>query len=326
MELFLREATDRTGIDDRLFKIDALLDWTTFSSILKRGPGRSGLGPCGYEPPVLFKCLLVGQWHGLSDPKPERALKVRLDLMLFCGLDLHGTVPDETTRCRFRNALVQIGVYDRLPVEVCRQIESHGLKLQEAEAAIIDATLIEGAARPRPHIEAPQDREEGDTQDNPDVHYSADENARWVRKGFACTDEEGYVDKVHVTPANAGESPQFGTMIEGSTAQRVLADKACFGKANRAALKGQHRDGIMRKAARNRPLRQSEKRFNKQISKRRFRVEQCLGAMKRFFGRHRARCFGVARTHAQMVMAAIAQNLLKAANRITLIQKTPPIA
>ena len=99
MELFLREATDRTGIDDRLFKIDALLDWTTFSSILKRSPGRSGLGPCGYEPPVLFKCLLVGQWHGLSDPKPERALKVRLDLMLFCGLDLHGTVPDETTHC-----------------------------------------------------------------------------------------------------------------------------------------------------------------------------------------------------------------------------------
>ena len=232
------------------------------------------------------------------------------------------------TVCRFRNALVQAGVYDRLPVEVCRQIESHGLKLQEAEAAIIDATLIEGAARPRPHIEAPQDRKEGDTQNNPDVHYSADENARWVRKGskspsgfkgFACTDEEGYVDKVHVTPANAGESPQFGPMIEGSTAQRVLADKACFGKANRAALKGQHRDGIMRKAARNRPLRQSEKRFNKQISKRRFRVEQCLGAMKRLFGRHRARCFGVARTHAQMVMAAIAQNLLKAANRITLI-------
>ena len=136
----------------------------------------------------------------------------------------------------------------------------------------------------------------------------------------------GYVDKVHVTLANAGESPQSGPMIEGSTAQRVLADKACFGKANRAALKGQHRDGIMRKAARNRPLRQSEKRFNKQISKRRFRVEQCLGTMKRLFGRHRARCFGVARTHAQMVMAAIAQNLLKAANRITLIQKTPPIA
>ena len=203
------------------------MDWTTFSSILKRGPGRSGLGPSGYGPLVLFRCLLFGQWHGLSDPKPERALRVRLDFMLFCGLDPHGTVPDNTTHCRFRNALVQAGVYDRLPVEVCRQIESHGLRLQEAEAAIVDATLIGGAARARTHIEAPQDREEGDTQDSPDVPYSADEDARWVKKGsgstlglkgFARTDEEGYIDRVHVTPANAAESPRSGTMIGGSTA------------------------------------------------------------------------------------------------------------
>ena len=100
-------------------------------------------------------------------------------------------------------------------------------------------------------------------------------------------------------------------------AQRVLADKAYASKANRAALRGKHQDGIMRKAARNRPLRASEKRFNKLISKRRFRVEQCFGTMKRLFGLHRARDVGVATTHAQMAMAAIGQNLLKAANKIT---------
>ena len=335
MDLFLREATDRIGIDDPLFKIDALLDWTAFSSILKRGLGRSGLGPSGYEPLVLFKCLLVGQWHGLSDPKLERALKVRLDFMLFCGLDLHGAVPDETTHCRFRNALVPAGVYDDLLAEVCRQIEAHGLKLKEAEAAIIDATLIEAAARPRTHIEAPQDREEGDADDTQEVHYSADEEARWVKKGrkstlgfkgFARTDEGGFVDKIHVTPANVGESPQFGTMIEGAKAQRVLADKAYASKANRAALKGKHRDGILHKAVRNRPLRQSQKRFNRMISKHRFRVEQCFGTMKRLFGLQRARYFGLAKTHAQMVMAAISQNLLKAANKITLNPQTSAIA
>ncbi len=73
--------------------------------------------------------------------------------MLFCGLDLHGTVPAETTHCRFRNVLVHARVYDALLAEVCRQIEAHGLKLKEAEAAIIDATLIESAARPRTYIE-----------------------------------------------------------------------------------------------------------------------------------------------------------------------------
>ena len=145
-------------------------------------------------------------------------------------------------------------------------------------------------------------------------------------KAFSRTDEEGFVDKVHTKPANCAESPEFEHMIEGSNPQRVLADKAYASKANRASLHGKHRDGIMRKAARNRPLRASEKRFNKLISKRRFRVEQCFGTMKRLFGLHRARYFGVAKTHAQLAMAAIGQNLLKAANKITLNPQTLAIA
>ena len=82
----------------------------------------------------------------------------------------------------------------------------------------------------------------------------------------------------------------------------------------------------MRKAARNRPLRASAKRFNKLISKRRFRVGRCFGTMKRLFGLDRARYFGRAKTYAQLAKAAISQNLLKAANRIALNQQTPTIA
>ena len=340
MDLFLREAADRIGADDVLRKIDRLMNWQSFLPILKRGLKRTGIGPQGYDPLVLFKCLLIGQWHGLSDPKLERALKVRLDFMIFCGLDLHAPVPDETTHCRFRNALVRGGVYDDLLSEVCRQIEACGLKLKEAEAAIIDATLIESAARPRTYIEAPQDRAEGDEPDDPELHFSADPDARWVKKGskstlgykgFARTDEEGFVTKVHTTsankgPANKGESPEFATMIDGAKAQRVLADKAYASKANRDMLRSRHRDGIMRKAVRGRPLRASEKRFNKLISKRRFRVEQCFGTMKRLFGLHRARYFGLAKTHAQLAMAAIGQNLLKAANKIKINPQAQAIA
>ena len=89
---------------------------------------------------MLFRCLLLGQWHGLSDQKLEESLKVRLDFMLFAGLDLHGDIPDETTHCRFRGALVKAGAYDDLLTEVCAQIEDHGLKVKHAEAAINDAT------------------------------------------------------------------------------------------------------------------------------------------------------------------------------------------
>lgn len=337
MDIFSYESARRIGDQNVLVKVDALMDWSAISVLLKGGLKRSGLGPQGYDPVVLFKCLLLGQWHGLSDPKLEQSLRVRLDFMLFAGLELHATVPDETTHCRFRGALVKAGCFDDLLGEVCRQIEGHGLKVKEAQAAIIDATLIESAARPRSHVEAPaEDRAEDEAPDEPArVVFSADDDARWIKKGrksllgykgFARCDEEGFVDKIHTTPANLGESPQFGTMIDGAKAQRILADKAYASKANRAALKGKHRDGILRKAARGRPLRQSEKRFNKLISKHRFRIEQCFGTMKRLFGLHRARYFGLAKVHAQMVMAAISQNLLKAANKITLTRQTQAIA
>ena len=63
MDLFLREATERIGADEALSKIDVLMDWPSFSPILKRGLGRSGVGPQGYDPLVLFKFLLIGQWQ-----------------------------------------------------------------------------------------------------------------------------------------------------------------------------------------------------------------------------------------------------------------------
>ena len=159
MDIFSYESARRIGDQNVLRKVDALLDWSLILPLLKSGLNRSGLGPQGYDEIVLFKCLLIGQWHGLSDPKLEESLRVRFDFMLFAGLDLHCTVPDETTHCRFCNALVKAGAYDGLLAEVCRQIEGHGLKMKEADAAIIDATLIESAARPRTHVEAsPEDR------------------------------------------------------------------------------------------------------------------------------------------------------------------------
>ncbi len=85
MGLSLREASARIGSDDVPNRIDGL----------------PILGPRGYDPlPV----------HGLSAPHRERALKVWLDFVLFGGLALQTSVPDETTPCRFRNALVKGGV------------------------------------------------------------------------------------------------------------------------------------------------------------------------------------------------------------------------
>ena len=136
-------------------------------------------------------------------------------------------------------------------------------------------------------------------------------------KDIARCDEQGFMDKIQTTPANLGVSPQVWNYDKRTKAQRVLADKAYASKANPAALRGKHRDGILHKAVRNRPLCPSQKRFSKRIPKQRFGVEQCFGTLQRLFGLYRAQYFGVAKIHAQMLMAALSQTLLKAAHKIT---------
>ncbi|MCY4310506.1 MAG: hypothetical protein OXC54_04200 [Rhodospirillaceae bacterium] len=89
---------------------------------------------------------------------------------------------------------------------------------------------------------------------------------------------------------------------------RVLASKA-----QRSALRDRR---LMRQAARDQPLRQSEKRFNRLVSKRRFRVKQCFDAIKRLLSLHRA----------QLAIETIGQNLIKTENRITLNSKIPVVA
>ncbi|MCY4311192.1 MAG: hypothetical protein OXC54_07780 [Rhodospirillaceae bacterium] len=105
-------------------------------------------------------------------------------------------------------------------------------------------------------------------------------DARWVKKGsrstsgdraLARSDEEGFVDKVHTMPANRAVK-------------------------SRVPHPDRRSEGIMCKAARNRPLRPCGKRFGRLIAKRRFRI-------RRFFGLHRARFSRLAGTHARPAIA-----------------------
>ena len=69
---------------------------------------------------------------------------------------------------------------------------------------------------------------------------------------------------------------------------------------------------IQHKAYRNKPLTYWQIRFNKLISKERYVVERTFGGMSRWFGAGIARYKGLAKTHGQHVMEAIAYNLKRA--------------
>ena len=87
MDIFSHESAPRIGDQNVLRKVDALMDRSAISVLLKNDKKRSGLGPHGYKRITWFKCLLIGQWHNLSDPNLEQSLRVRVDLILFSGLN-----------------------------------------------------------------------------------------------------------------------------------------------------------------------------------------------------------------------------------------------
>jgi transposase, IS5 family len=369
----------RVGLNSTLTKVNALIDWEAIRSqcegLHKREQGQSCKGgQTPFDGVMLFKALLLGQWHSLSDPKLEQALRVRLDFMQFCDLGLDDEIPDESTLCRARNRLVAAGRMDGLLAAVNAQLQGHGLMVKNAQAAVIDATLISSAARPykgkwliegqasRSADEQPEEGEEtelGDECDERDERQrnsaesvvaveaetlsaaeqvqSADKEARWVKKGsksvhgyrgYVAVDEgDGYIRAVHSAPANGCEMHHFAPTLAKLTEhdfkpKRVYADKGFSSKANRVHLRRQGiKSAIMHKAGRNRPLSERKKQANVKMSKTRWIVEQGFGTMKRLFGFTRASYFGTAKVNAQLTMKSLCVNLLKAANKLSVLGK-----
>ena len=93
----------------------------------------------------MFKAVLLGQWHSLSDPELEHSLITRIDFNLFCRFD-ELSIPDYSTLCRYRNWLAQDNTLSELLKLINCQLTEKGLKVEKASAAVIDATIIQTAS------------------------------------------------------------------------------------------------------------------------------------------------------------------------------------
>lgn len=310
-----------------LLKLDDLLDWHTIGDKLRRARARSRndrRGNSGYDPLKMFKAVLLGQWHSLSDPELEHALAVRADFLVFCDFD-DMELPDHSTLCRYRQWLMKGNLLKRLMAEINGQLEQQGLKISNANVAIVDASIIESIGAPK--------RKAMDVEVNGDVTptpASKDEDAKWVKKAgrfylgyklHASSDEEGYLDGIHVTAANAHESQHLEPLIDGlPKGVELLADKGYASKANRTALDARGiKDGIMHKAVRGRPLTETERFRNHQIKAKRWVIEQSFGTLKRKFRFDQAKYFGVNKVLGQSYLKAMCLNLLKASNKVSYV-------
>jgi len=194
------------------------------------------------------------------------------------------------------------------------QLKGQGLKVAGSRGAIIDATIIECVVRPNQHIEV-------DDEGQADVVDNADEDAHRVKKGkdaffgyrgYSVVDtEDGFVEHVEVYPANQAEVNKLPGIVDelieqGIQPEGMLADKGYASATKREYLKNKGIGDLIRfKGSRGNPVHPLQTRMNRAIATLRYKVEQGFGTMKRRFHLNRARYFGLAKTQAQMVWAAL---------------------
>ena len=100
-----------------------MIDWQPIEQYLNRQRTRyvrDHRGRPAYPLLSMFKAVLLGQWHSLSDPELEHSLITRIDFNLFCRFD-ELSIPDYSTLCRYRNWLAQDDTLSELLELINRQ-------------------------------------------------------------------------------------------------------------------------------------------------------------------------------------------------------------
>lgn len=331
-------------------QLDILIDWNSFSTEIKKyyNKGTSVAGRPSYDGLLLFKMLLLQTWYKLSDYEVEDKVNDCLSFMKFVGLDLEDEVPDHSVLSRFRTALTKSNALDSLMESMNNQLEQRSILVNTG--IIVDASITDTLRKPRGKkeysLECKEDVEDQPLIENDDIQNvenneaassekkeqklivktqsNVDTDAAWVKKGgkirygykkHVATNDDGLVKAIITTAANESDMLHLidvVTKAKTKKGQRVRADKGYSSKKNRAFLKDQKiKDGIMHKAVKNNPLTTQQLKLNKLIGKTRFKVERTFGGIKQWFNGGVAKYIGMAKTHTQHVLEAIAYNLYR---------------
>jgi len=301
-------ADPRLGSNEKLRRIEALIDWETLRPLLS-GLRAGATGRPPYDPLSMVKALYLQSLYDLSDPGLEEALLDRLSFRRFCGFALDAATPDETTICRFRGDASAAGVLEACFGAVVGQLDAQGVVLKKG--TLMDATIVAAAHKPPPRtagMGAPHPREEGAdwTNKNGKSYFG-------YKAHVGMDAGSGIVRRAVFTPARVSDSEVADALVSGDEAA-VYADRAYEKKARRAALKANGiKDRIMHRRNKHMAeLPRWQQARNRLISRRRAPVEAVFSAMKRLYGLDRARCHSLERNAADFFAFLTIYNLRRA--------------
>ena len=289
--------------------LESVIDWTALEPLLPQGEGRTGRP--GYPAQTLFRALLLGLTHNLSDVKLEAQLARDLAFRRFCRLEIDQGTPQASTLGRFRAALEREGRLETVLGEVNRQLAATGVIIETGRITIVDATVVEAARS------GPEGKGAGP---DPDGGMHAKEDARgrkrytWGFRGFVACDEDQFIHAAEMRPGNAGEIHELPRLVSRAGGAAVYADSAYSSAAMRAHLAAHGiADHVQRKGYRGHPLGAADKHRNAAIASVRSLIEPIFGTLKAQFGLRRTRLLGLGPNRCQWLLAAIGWNLAKGA-------------
>jgi len=317
----------KTG--DPLERLNTIIDWEIFRSILERIDAKERKSKAGRKPIcriLMFKMLILQRLHGLSDERLQYQVTDRLSFMRFLGVELAGHVPDARTVWAFRESLKEHKLAEVLFEHLNQALAGMGIELKSGQ--IIDATfvpvpiqrngrdnnaLIKAGAVP---IQWGQDTE----QPNKLAHKDTD--ARWTKKGGQ--NYYGYKNHINIdkdtkliashacTDASVHDSQVFEAVLRNQDVggEQVWADSAYRSEEQEQSLKdSEHTSQINERPYRGKPLSESQEISNKAKSRVRARVEHVFGHMENSMGGIFVRSIGIARAKVGVTLMNLAYNL-----------------
>jgi IS5 family transposase len=338
-EVALTRSLEKNRSLKTMERINKIIDWAEVEERLMDyyTIGRKEEGADAYPPLVLLKGLLPRKWFRIpSDPELENQINDRISFKKFLGIPLEQPSPDHSTFSRFRGRLSKDAM-TWINNDVLQQFSQQGLTINEGVA--IDARLIQSASHPLSDEELKKAKEKRQTPEGQvdkkgkPLKFSRDIESDWTVKnevahyGFkehASVDViNGFVLATELTPAWRHDSRYLPYCAAASCHTEepikvVYADKGYFGEPNRSFLSLNHiKDGIMRKDTTTAKLTEYEKERNKQISRKRYIVEQYFGLTDLCNGASRARFVTLFKNTIDAMVRQMAFNLFRGSKIIT---------
>lgn len=285
------------SVGDKLAEIESLIDWKPFRPNLESmyiNKTSSGGRPEA-DVIVMFKMLVLQQWHGLSDPELEKQCIDRISFRRFLGYPDY--VPDSTTVWSFRKRIIDNEKEEDIWQELQKQLDDLGLKINKG--MIQDATFIHSTPG---HAKA-------DTPRGKDAKTRRSKDGSWAKKGgksyfgyklHTIIDKDfELIRRFETTTASVHDS-----RIDLSEENEVVyKDKGYFG----VIAKGF--SATMQRAVRGHPLGIKDVLRNERISVQRVPAERVYAVTKEVFKAGRVLVTTVERVNVKMLMTAFCFNL-----------------